>query len=272
MSHKRRSPRWVLFTDLDGTLLDAVTYLFDAARPALEALRRADIPVIPSTSKTRAEMAPILKSLGIRGPCIIENGGAILEEDGTVRPLGPTAATLLRGYALLKTRAKGALRGFHEMSDAEVSAETRLSIEESSRARKREFDLPFTILEAQPLGPVLEKEARKVGLRVSRGGRFYHLHGPSDKGKALKVLKRRWRGRSAAAIGDAANDLPMLKAADVAFAVRTQEGRHDLELVAGVPGLRLIDRPGPEGWAIAVEQLLAMSSIDRAPSAVKNRR
>jgi mannosyl-3-phosphoglycerate phosphatase len=253
----KRAKGWVLFTDLDGTLLDASTYSFDAARPALAALLKAGIPVVPCTSKTRAEMKPLMRMLGLDGPCVVENGGAVVEADGAARALGPSASKLLRGYAILKAKAAGALRGFHEMSDAEVSAETRLSIEESRRSRRREFDLPFTILGSQPLGPMLEAEARKLGLRVSRGGRFHHLHGPSDKGKALGVVMRRWRRRRAAAIGDSANDLPMLKAAAMAFAVRTPEGRHDLELVSGVPGLRLIDRPGPEGWAIAVGQLLA---------------
>jgi mannosyl-3-phosphoglycerate phosphatase len=249
--------RWVLFTDLDGTLLDADTYLFDAARPALEALKRAGIPVVVATSKTRAETGPILKSLGLDGPAIVENGGAIVERDGRVVPLGPTAATLLRGYAFLKERANGSLRGFHEMSDAELSAETRLSSEEAARARKREFDLPFSVMGTEPQEEMLVREAKKLGLTVSRGGRYYHLHGPSDKGRALRRIMRRWRGRRAAAIGDAGNDLPMLKAASVAFAVKTREGRHDPDLVSGVRKLRLIDRPGPEGWAMAVEQLLA---------------
>lgn len=247
-----------MFTDLDGTLLDAVTYSFDAARPALEALRRAGIPVVASTSKTRAEMEPLQRSLGLESPCVVENGGAIVEPDGRTRPLGASASKLLRGYALLKERAGGALRGFHEMSDAEVSAETRLSLDEASRARRREFDLPFSIMGKDgTLATVLASEARKLGLSISRGGRYYHLHGPSDKGKALRAVMRRWRGRKAAAIGDSANDLPMLKAAAKAFAVRTREGNHDPDLVNGVKGLRLIDRPGPEGWAIAAEQLLA---------------
>ena len=261
--------RWVLFTDLDGTLLDAVTYRFDAARPGLEALRRAGIPVVASTSKTRAEMVPLMRSLGLRGPCVVENGGAIFEK-GAARPLGATGSRLLRGYALLKERAGGALRGFHEMSDAELSAETRLSLDEASRARRREFDLPFSILGKDgSLAAALGAEARKLGLRISRGGRFYHLHGQSDKGKALKIVLRRWRGRRAAAIGDSANDLPMLKAASLAFAVKTREERHDPDLVSGVPQLRLIDRAGPEGWAIAVDQLLAMSSVDRRPMKTK---
>ena len=250
--------RWVLFTDLDGTLLDAATYSFEAARPALESLRRAGIPVVPCTSKTRSEMEPLMRALGLTGPCVVENGGAIVEADGKTRALGVTAAKILRGYARLKEKAGGALRGFHEMSDAEVSASTRLSLPESARARKREFDLPFTILGNELLlVPALAAEAKKLGLQVSRGGRFHHLHGSSDKGKALRAVMRRWRGRRAAAIGDSANDLPMLKAAAVAFAVQTREGRHDSDLVAGVPKLRLIDRPGPEGWAIAVERLLS---------------
>ena len=250
--------RWVLFTDLDGTLLDAETYSFEAARPALRELRLASIPVVPATSKTRAEMAPLMRSLGLDGPCIVENGGAIVESDGRARPLGPTAAKLLRAYALLKERAGGALRGFHEMSDAELSAETRLSIDESSRARRREFDLPFLILgDAESHSRTLSEQARKLGLKVSRGGRFHHLHGPSDKGTALRAVMRRWRNRRAAAIGDAANDLPMLKAAARAFAVLNQDRKHDPDLVRGLPRLRLIDRPGPEGWALAVEQLLA---------------
>jgi mannosyl-3-phosphoglycerate phosphatase len=256
---KRARPGWVLFTDLDGTLLDASTYSFDPARPALQALRGAGVPIVVCTSKTRAEMDPILRALGLKGPSIVENGGAIIEDDGEVVPLGPSATKLLRGYALLKERAKGALRGFHEMSDAEVSAETRLSTDEASRARRREFDLPFSILGSEDLGPMLAREAKKLGMRVSRGGRYHHLHGSSDKGKALRVVMRRWRRRSAVAIGDSANDLPMLKAAKVAYAVKTREGRHDPDLVNGVPKLRLIDRPGPEGWAIAVEQFLGLN-------------
>jgi mannosyl-3-phosphoglycerate phosphatase len=261
---KRATPGWVLFTDLDGTLLDASTYSFESARPALDSLRRAGIPVVVATSKTRAEMDPILRSLGLAGPCIVENGGAILEKDGRVVPLGAAASKLLRGFALLKERANGSLRGFHEMSDAEVAADSRLSIDEASRARRREFDLPFSILgSSEDLTPMLAREAEKMGLRLSRGGRYHHLHGPTDKGKALRLVMRRWRRRRAAAIGDSANDLPMLKAAARAYAVRTAEGRHDPDLVSGVPRLRLIDRPGPEGWAIAVDQLLAESSRRR---------
>ena len=67
----------VVFSDLDGTLLDHDTYSFDAARPALERLRVDGVPLILCTSKTRAEIAPLRRALGNTHPFISENGGAV---------------------------------------------------------------------------------------------------------------------------------------------------------------------------------------------------
>ena len=47
--------RFVIFTDLDGSMLDAETYSFQAARPALQKLKKKQVPIILCTSKTRAE-------------------------------------------------------------------------------------------------------------------------------------------------------------------------------------------------------------------------
>lgn len=52
-------PPMVVFSDLDGALLDHETYEFDAARPALDRLRRDGVPLVLCTSKTRAEVEPI---------------------------------------------------------------------------------------------------------------------------------------------------------------------------------------------------------------------
>ena len=68
----------VVFTDLDGTLLDASTYSFEAARPALDALRQQDIPLVLVSSKTRAEIEPIRGRLKQVHPFITENGGGCL--------------------------------------------------------------------------------------------------------------------------------------------------------------------------------------------------
>ena len=47
---------FLVFTDLDGSLLDHNTYSYLDARPQLYALERLGIPLIPATSKTRVEI------------------------------------------------------------------------------------------------------------------------------------------------------------------------------------------------------------------------
>jgi len=61
---------FVIFTDLDGTLLDAETYSYEAARPALAMLKKRQIPVVLCTSKTRAETEAIARRLGLKHPLL----------------------------------------------------------------------------------------------------------------------------------------------------------------------------------------------------------
>ena len=67
----------VVFTDLDGTLLDHETYSYGPAQEALDLLERKRIPLILCSSKTRAEIELIQLDLRLRHPFISENGGAI---------------------------------------------------------------------------------------------------------------------------------------------------------------------------------------------------
>jgi len=71
------SERIVIFTDLDGTLLDHCTYSYKEAEKALESIRRKNIPLIVCSSKTREEIEIYRKKLLNNGPFISENGGAI---------------------------------------------------------------------------------------------------------------------------------------------------------------------------------------------------
>ena len=53
----------LVFTDMDGTLLDHHTYSFEAAKPTLMTLAHKGIPVIPTTSKTFAELQPLREKI-----------------------------------------------------------------------------------------------------------------------------------------------------------------------------------------------------------------
>lgn len=53
----------LVFSDLDGTLLDSHSYDWQPAAPWLSRLREANVPVILCSSKTSAEMLYLQKTL-----------------------------------------------------------------------------------------------------------------------------------------------------------------------------------------------------------------
>jgi predicted mannosyl-3-phosphoglycerate phosphatase (HAD superfamily) len=57
------TPKVVIFTDLDGALLDRETYSFEPALPALRFIKEKKIPLIFVSSKTRAEIEGYRKKL-----------------------------------------------------------------------------------------------------------------------------------------------------------------------------------------------------------------
>jgi HAD superfamily hydrolase (TIGR01484 family) len=71
----------IVFTDLDGTLLDE-SYSFAAAQPALRKTAELDIPLVLCSSKTRREIEHYRKKLGNSHPFISENGGGIFIPEG----------------------------------------------------------------------------------------------------------------------------------------------------------------------------------------------
>ena len=124
----------VLFSDLDESLLDGTTYGFDAARPALDRLRRERIPLVLCTSKTRAEVEPLRTVLENRDPFIVENGGgihipsgyfpfaifgAVRRETGWVVPIGDRYADLVEALTRASYTSGTRVRGFADMSDEE---------------------------------------------------------------------------------------------------------------------------------------------------------
>ena len=56
---------FVIFTDLDGTLLDHASYSYAPAEPALALLHKLEIPLILASSKTAFEIAPLREELDL---------------------------------------------------------------------------------------------------------------------------------------------------------------------------------------------------------------
>ena len=250
----------VIFSDLDGTLLDARTYSFEAARPALERIRQLRIPLILSSSKTRAEMEAWRERLGNHDPFIVENGGAVVipgpDDDETIVS-GDPYAELVAALRAAAGESGCAVRGFHELDDREVSEICGLPLEDARRARQREYDEPFEIPDGSPervaaLLAAIEAHDK----RWTQGGRFYHITGDNDKGRAVRTLIARYPGARTVGIGDAWNDVPMLSAVDMPIVLPSS----DVDRIQGaVPARPVAPAPGPEGWNAALLDLLKAS-------------
>lgn len=322
---------FVIFTDLDATLLDHQTYSFKPARPVLNKINKLKIPVVLCTSKTRAETEPLARKLGLKHPFIVENGGAIFIPENyfpadffkklglkthkancyRVVELGTPCWKLRRFFQLIKKNVCLPLKGFGDLTVDQVATLTGLGRKEARLARLREYDEPFFLessLEEKGLvardknqeaeGPErtgsgglkkdklisqnnrrllgskiilgrLRQQARRFGLRVTEGGRFYHLTGHNDKGRAVRLLRKLYRMKFGRIItiglGDSANDWPMLEAVDYPVLVARPDGSYS-KLPAGLKNIYKTRKPGPQGWAEALEYLLARTKIPGARS------
>jgi mannosyl-3-phosphoglycerate phosphatase len=261
-----------IFTDLDGTLLDHVTYSFEPARPALDALAEAGVPVVLCTSKTRAETERWRAALANAHPFIVENGGAAFVPDGYFGPgtrfdkqeggygvleFGRPYAELRRALASIRAATGLPLRGFGDMTVDEVAERCGFTREDAEMAGRREYDEPFVGVGPADLGAVL-RAAQAEGLRIVSGGRFHHLVGESDKGRAVRALRALYEAAGgpvrAVGLGDSPNDEPMLRAVDVPVLVRRPGGGY--YAAVHLPGLIVAPYSGPEGWREAVLEIL----------------
>jgi mannosyl-3-phosphoglycerate phosphatase len=258
-------------TDLDACLLDEWTYSWEPARPALTALRERGVPLVLASSKTRAEMEALAEALGEVAALIVENGGAIVPRTPLpglgmeVVVLGAPRERLVAALAEMARETAAHVRGFSRLGVDELAALTGLDREGAARALAREYDEPFLLDDGDPGRLGAAAEAR--GLALTRGGRFLHLTGRTDKGRALRRLREAGRAAgwdaSWVALGDSPNDVEMLAAADRAVIVPRPDGRPDAVLAATLPRAMLAPAPGPAGWSAAVLSLLGEAPAGR---------
>ncbi|KZB61739.1 mannosyl-3-phosphoglycerate phosphatase [Thalassospira lucentensis] len=255
---------YVIFTDLDGTLLDHDTYSWAPAAPAIARVKKLGIPLIAISSKTLAELSHINAKDHLFDGLIGENGGVIRLGDQTEQP-GPATETIDAARGAIRAAVAVPVQSFRTSSPDIIADATGLAIDDAARAGDRFCSDPLIWQPDDADVATARTIAETFGLKLVKGGRFHTLCGPTDKGAAMArmvellgqngVLSSTGLTPRTIALGDSANDATMLAAAD--FPIQIPQ-KHASVTTALIKDQKLIiaPEPGPSGWNAGVNALL----------------
>ena len=264
---------WLVFTDLDGTLLDRHTYDPHHSIQRVRQLAYHGIPLIFCSSKTMTEQRVIQSDLSVTDPFIVENGSAVMAINALT-----TSSQIVLGMPLKDIRVHLAgiahtipfhFRGFTMMSVAQVAALTGLDETAAARAQMREFSETI-VLDDHAHHHQFQQLCHERGLQCVSGGKFLTVTGKNaTKGRAIHALCQIYREQhtdiKTIGIGDSPNDRSMLEVVDHAFLVQRPDGMWcDMDL----PHVERVSAIGPEGFSKVIDRLLRG---DLAQSSITNR-
>jgi mannosyl-3-phosphoglycerate phosphatase family protein len=268
--------KFIIFSDLDGTLLDHHTYSFAAANESIDYIKINSIPLILVSSKTQPEMLKYQKDLNITGlPFVVENGAAVytasgyfdnkpdyVTNDGLVcYQFGLPFEELKEKLEEISQKYNYQIKGFHNSNKREIIEKTGLNDEQAEMAMQREFSIP--LFYDDKAEEILKQEISELGLNILYGGRFMHLLGNANKGDAMRILLKMYQQKyngvdiKSIALGDSPNDFDMLAEADFPVLVKRHDGTY--ADITNLDSLIYGQEIGPIAWNTAVLSILKNS-------------
>ena len=284
---KTKKIKKIIFTDLDGTLLNE-NYEWKTAEDALKKLKELDIPVIFCSAKTRAEQEKLRKEMEVNHPYIVEDGSAVVipadsklcriidrhedikrrinskigaeveiyhDKNEVILKLGTDYSEIFEFLLKLKNSEeyKDCLKFYGIMDAEEIAEVTGLNRKMAELAKQREFSETLVSYSEEVLRRIKEKFA------VVIGGRFVHVYGKgADKGKAVKILTELYtmlyrKPPVTFGIGNSYTDIPMLKAVVFPAIVKNTDGWIGID---DVPNVYKAEGVATAGWVEVVENLV----------------
>lgn len=264
-SHTDLTPPLIVFTDLDGTLLDHDSYSHQAAAPALDTLRRLGVPVVLASSKTAAEIAALRSELRFdHVPAIVENGAGLLPA-GVGADVGDTSQydALRTALGKLPPDLRGAYEGFGDWGADKIAQITGLPHDQAALAAQRQYSEPG-LWTGDDAGKATFLDAlSQMGITGREGGRFLTLSFGGTKAQQMNAILTQYGFPPSVALGDAPNDVEMLQSADLGIVIANPH-RAPLPPLDGENAghIRRTTRPGPSGWNSAMTQIIAERELE----------
>lgn len=270
------APRIAIFTP--SHLLGSPTRDDHPASEALIEMERRNVPLVLSTSGTRAQLETLRRKIGHGSPFITEGGGGLFIPDGYFALRLEGAARAGRYFCVpfgrpwqeasvaveeIAGKAGAEVVRYAEMTTREISRNTGMSEREAEGSREREFSERFFFAgNADLAARAFERLAGELHWQIRRYEPFRELCSGNDEGKALRYLMRLYRealrGRvRSVGIGASFEDLTLLAASDQAFIMPLSADRFDERLLTKLPNSKRIEVPGATGWNQTVLSVLS---------------
>lgn len=267
----------LIFTDLDGSLLDHFGYQVEPADRLLAQLERKHVPVIFCTSKTFSEVLELREQLNNSHPFIVENGAAIYlpknyfpntppgfqpshHPDYLIHSFCENRSHWLALLDAIQSDFSGQFIGFSQLGTEGIMRATGLTEARAARANDRQHSEPVKWLGNDAQKSRFIELMNQKGAKIEQGGRFLHVIGHCDKGRALNYLRHVFEAMQTSpvntiAIGDGDNDISMLQAADQAILIRSP-----VHPFPEVNNEQLIKSQhyGPHGWVESLQKALGI--------------
>ena len=256
---------YLVFTDVDGTLLDHDTYSYAPAREGISLLFELRIPLVLVSSKTLPEMKQLHEELSLSAPFIFENGGGIFwpGKREAIEYIGMDISQLKTHAPLLGPLFQEEVKFITDMDIDEIVKTTALPRARAVLSQQRRSSLPFVLPSGRKIstGEIenINNDLRPLGFAVTRGGRFFHFSSVlSEKGAAVKkVVAYYYRqgcdSLKTIGVGDSENDLSMFRAVDLPVVVRRPDGS---SLRTGMANIIETSGIGPSGFTEAVKLII----------------
>ena len=258
----------LIFTDLDGTLLDRDNFKFDKVINYIRELIQKDIHIIPNSSKTLEEINNFNRELDEDLPFIVENGAAIYKLN-LINSSFPEKISLSRETSeiskifekkvSIKFRSK--CRFINKLSIDKQEKILGLSKQKIRFALNREYTIPLLFDGSKNEKTSFFKSVSDAGLSLQEGGRVINLCDKVSKAQAMKKVIKIFKKivkeeLITIGVGDNFNDLEMLKNSDIPCLVFND--KFTMEKI-NINNCLVSKKPAPEGWEEVVK--LALDKI-----------
>jgi mannosyl-3-phosphoglycerate phosphatase len=264
--------RLVVVTDIDASLLEAGTRSLHDERAALDFLTARGIPLVINSSRTRAEIERLHKTLRLQTPFISEQGSALFVPHGSL-PLVPSYAHPAVGggviefgrryYEVVETlrltsrELEVDIVGFAELTIEGVARELGVPIVEAQLAKVREYTELFRIVgETETRRRRLVKALGRRGLRCVRVGAHHLVTAAPDRAASLWALKAMWTEvwdePLIIGLADSEDDIAWVRHADVAIFVQREGANVSSRVLSKLPSIHVARSRGRAGWSEAI--------------------